>query len=51
MTGLSRERRTRYAQEILQKEMLLHVSMAEGSEFKKAYFFGYMIHSVTFGCP
>ena len=24
--------------------MLPHVSMAEGSEFKKAYFFGYMIH-------
>lgn len=44
MTGLSREGRIRYAQEILQKEMLLHVSMAEGSESKKAYFFGYMIH-------
>jgi DNA-directed RNA polymerase II subunit RPB2 len=43
-TGLSRERRVRYAQEILQKEMLPHVSMAEGSESKKAYFFGYMIH-------
>lgn len=24
--------------------MLPHVSMAEGSESKKAYFFGYMIH-------
>nr|QIS77014.1 DNA-directed RNA polymerase II subunit [Radulomyces confluens] len=44
ITGLSRERRIRYAQEILQKEMLPHVSMAEGSESKKAYFFGYMIH-------
>jgi len=43
-TGLSRERRIRYAQEILQKEMIPHVSMAEGSESKKAYFFGYMIH-------
>ncbi|TFK94388.1 DNA-dependent RNA polymerase II second largest subunit [Polyporus arcularius HHB13444] len=43
-TGLNRERRLRYAQEILQKEMLPHVSMAEGSESKKAYFFGYMIH-------
>ncbi|KAH9065781.1 DNA-dependent RNA polymerase II second largest subunit [Lactarius vividus] len=39
-TGLSRERRIRYAQEILQKEMLPHVSMSEGSESKKAYFFG-----------
>ncbi len=34
----------RYALEILQKEMLPHVSMAEGSESKKAYFFGYMVH-------
>ncbi|KAI0347765.1 DNA-directed RNA polymerase II, subunit 2 [Trametopsis cervina] len=43
-TGLNRERRLRYAQEILQKEMLPHISMAEGAESKKAYFFGYMIH-------
>ncbi|THH33154.1 hypothetical protein EUX98_g1063 [Antrodiella citrinella] len=43
-TGLNRERRLRYAQEILQKEMLPHISMNEGSESKKAYFFGYMIH-------
>ncbi|KZS95868.1 DNA-directed RNA polymerase II, subunit 2 [Sistotremastrum niveocremeum HHB9708] len=42
--GLSRDRRIRYAQEILQKEMLPHVSMADGSESKKAYFFGYMVH-------
>ncbi|PWZ02463.1 putative DNA-dependent RNA polymerase II RPB140 [Testicularia cyperi] len=43
-TGLSRAKRTVYAQEILQKEMLPHVSTAEGSNTKKAYFFGYMIH-------
>ncbi|KAF8581640.1 DNA-directed RNA polymerase II, subunit 2 [Ramaria rubella] len=43
-TGLSRDRRLRYAQEILQKEMLPHISMAEGTESKKAYFFGYMVH-------
>ncbi|KIY69164.1 DNA-dependent RNA polymerase II second largest subunit [Cylindrobasidium torrendii FP15055 ss-10] len=43
-TGLSREKRIRHAQEILQKEMLPHISMSEGSESKKAYFFGYMIH-------
>ncbi|GJJ09697.1 DNA-dependent RNA polymerase II [Clathrus columnatus] len=43
-TGLSRERRLRYAQEILQKEMLPHISMMEGQESKKAYFFGYMVH-------
>ena len=43
-TGLNKEKRLRYAQEILQKEMLPHVSMAEGSESKKAFFFGYMVH-------
>jgi len=43
-TGLNKERRVRYAQEILQKEMLPHISMAEGAESKKAYFLGYMIH-------
>ena len=43
-TGLSRDRRLRYAQEILQKEMLPHISMSEGKESKKAYFFGYMVH-------
>lgn len=43
-TGLTKDRRLRYAQEILQKEMLPHISMAEGSESKKAFFFGYMIH-------
>ncbi|KAH8835476.1 DNA-dependent RNA polymerase II second largest subunit [Flagelloscypha sp. PMI_526] len=36
-------RRIRYAQEILQKELLPHISMSEGSESKKAYFFGYML--------
>ncbi|KAJ9474848.1 DNA-directed RNA polymerase II subunit RPB2 [Pseudozyma hubeiensis] len=43
-TGLSRAKRTVYAQEILQKEMLPHISTSEGSNTKKAYFFGYMIH-------
>ena len=43
-TGLTKDKRLRYAQEILQKEMLPHVSMGEGSESKKAFFFGYMIH-------
>ncbi|KAF8509919.1 DNA-directed RNA polymerase II, subunit 2 [Gautieria morchelliformis] len=42
--GLSRDRRLRYAQEILQKEMLPHIAMSEGAESKKAYFFGYMVH-------
>ncbi|BGP55023.1 hypothetical protein JCM8202_002196 [Rhodotorula sphaerocarpa] len=42
--ALSRDRRINYAQEILQKEMLPHVSMAPGQNTKKAYFFGYMVH-------
>ena len=42
-TGLSKEHRIRYAQEILQKEMLPQVAMKEGSEYQKAHFFGYMI--------
>jgi DNA-directed RNA polymerase II subunit RPB2 len=41
---LTRDKRLRYANEILQKEMLPHVSTDEGFETKKAYFFGYMIH-------
>ncbi|TIC65629.1 beta and beta-prime subunits of DNA dependent RNA-polymerase [Wallemia mellicola] len=43
-TGLSKDKRIRYAKDILQKEMLPHVATNEGSETKKAYFFGYMIH-------
>ncbi len=42
--ALTRDRRINYAQEILQKEMLPHVSMAQGQNTKKAYFFGYMVH-------
>ncbi|BGP69929.1 DNA-dependent RNA polymerase II [Rhodotorula toruloides] len=42
--ALSRDRRINYAQEILQKEMLPHVSMAPGQNTKKAFFFGYMVH-------
>ena len=43
-TNLTKEKRLRYAGEILQKEMLPHISTDEGFETKKAYFFGYMIH-------
>jgi DNA-directed RNA polymerase II subunit RPB2 len=42
--GVSREKRIKYAQEILQKELLPHISMFEGNEPRKAYFLGYMIH-------
>lgn len=40
----TRAMRQRAAFDILQKEMLPHVSVSEGFESKKAYFLGYMVH-------
>lgn len=40
----TRAQRQRAAFDILQKEMLPHVSVSEGFESKKAYFLGYMVH-------
>uniref|UniRef100_A0A0C9RVV7 DNA-directed RNA polymerase subunit beta n=1 Tax=Wollemia nobilis TaxID=56998 RepID=A0A0C9RVV7_9CONI len=42
--GVTKEKRIKYAKDILQKEMLPHVGIGEHSETKKAYFFGYIIH-------
>lgn len=42
--GGTRAQRQRAAHDILQKELLPHVSVSEGFETKKAFFFGYMIH-------
>ena len=42
--GVTRERRMRYAREILQKEILPHVGVSDFCETKKAYFLGYMVH-------
>lgn len=42
--GVTREKRIKYAREILQKEMLPHVGVGEYCETKKAYYFGYIIH-------
>ncbi|KAI8810736.1 DNA-directed RNA polymerase II subunit RPB2 [Cladochytrium replicatum] len=42
--GASKERRIRYAQEIMDKEFLPHVSVEPHHETRKAYFLGYMIH-------
>ena len=42
--GVSKEKRIKYAQEILQKEFLPHVGVKAHTETRKAYFFGYMIH-------
>ena len=42
--GSTREKRIKYARDILQKEMLPHVGVMDFVETKKAFFFGYMIH-------
>lgn len=43
-TGIVREKRLRYANEILQKEFLPHITQSEGYETRKAFFLGYMVH-------
>lgn len=42
--GVSRNKRIQYTKEILQREMLPHVSTTAGNESKKAFFIGYMVH-------
>ncbi|KAF6154010.1 hypothetical protein GIB67_026664 [Kingdonia uniflora] len=42
--GVTKEKRIKYAKEILQREMLPYVSVGEYCETKKAYYFGYIIH-------
>lgn len=42
--GATREKRIKYAREILQKEFLPHLGTTEYVETKKAFFFGYMIN-------
>uniref|UniRef100_A0A0K2TLU0 DNA-directed RNA polymerase subunit beta n=2 Tax=Lepeophtheirus salmonis TaxID=72036 RepID=A0A0K2TLU0_LEPSM len=42
--GVTREKRIKYAKEILQKEMLPHVGVSDFCETRKAYFLGYMVH-------
>lgn len=44
VTGISKDKRIRYARDILQKELLPHITQQEGYESRKAYFFGYMVH-------
>lgn len=41
---MTKEKRIKYAREILQKEMLPHVGVSDFCETKKAYFLGYMVH-------
>ncbi|KAK4626466.1 DNA-directed RNA polymerase II subunit RPB2 [Fulvia fulva] len=40
----TKDRRIRYAKDIMQKEFLPHISQEEGSETKKAFFLGYMVN-------
>merc|ERR1712012_485805 len=42
--GVTKEKRIKYAKEILQKEMLPHVGVSVFCETRKAYFLGYMVH-------
>nr|AAY89343.1 RNA polymerase II second largest subunit [Antirrhinum majus] len=42
--GVTRDKRIKYAREILQREMLPHVGTEEYCETKKAYYFGYIIN-------
>lgn len=44
MVGATRTKRVQYAREILQKELLPHISMEANCEERKAYFLGYMVH-------
>ncbi|KAF4976438.1 hypothetical protein FZEAL_6876 [Fusarium zealandicum] len=44
--GLGRDKRVRVAKDILQKETLPHISQHEGSETRKAFFLGYMVHKL-----
>ncbi|KAF2483583.1 hypothetical protein BDY17DRAFT_310558 [Neohortaea acidophila] len=40
----SKEKRIKYARDIMQKEFLPHISQEEGAETRKAFFLGYMVN-------
>jgi DNA-directed RNA polymerase II subunit RPB2 len=40
----TREKRLRYARDIMQKELLPHISQETGAETRKAFFLGYMVN-------
>ncbi|KAK4133940.1 RNA polymerase-like protein [Trichocladium antarcticum] len=44
--GQNRVSRIRAAKDLLQKEMLPHISQTEGCETRKAFFLGYMVHKL-----
>jgi DNA-directed RNA polymerase II subunit RPB2 len=45
-TDQTRSARIKYARDIMQKELLPHISQSEGSETRKAFFLGYMVHKL-----
>jgi DNA-directed RNA polymerase II subunit RPB2 len=45
-TGQNRANRIRAAKDLLQKELLPHISQTEGCETRKAFFLGYMVHKL-----
>jgi len=47
--GVQRERRIRYAEEVLQKELLPHIGTEEGDNTKKTFFFRLLYSSHSFG--
>jgi hypothetical protein len=48
--GVTKEKRIKYAREILQKETLPHVGVSDYCETRKAYFLGYMVHRPVGNC-
>ncbi|EMC98989.1 hypothetical protein BAUCODRAFT_65631 [Baudoinia panamericana UAMH 10762] len=40
----TREKRIKFARDVMQKEFLPHISQEEGSETRKAFFLGYMVN-------
>ncbi|KAK3201812.1 hypothetical protein GRF29_164g748100 [Pseudopithomyces chartarum] len=39
-----KDKRLKYARDVMQREFLPHISQREGQDTRKAFFFGYMIH-------
>lgn len=46
IAGANRANRIRAARDVLQKELLPHISQSEGCETRKAFFLGYMVHKL-----
>lgn len=44
--GIRRDKRIQYARDILQKELLPHITREEGFESRKAFFIGYMVNKL-----